>query len=243
MNKRLKQAAFLAVLLLSAGMLSAQKTVINDPNAVTRSVKGFHAIEVSNAINLYLSQGGEEVVAVSAEDTAARDRIRTVVVDGVLRISFDNEGWRSWKGKGKLRAYISFVTLDKLGASGASDIFVDGVISGSKLDLSLSGASDFKGAVHLDELQISQSGASDILITGSVASVTTIKASGASDVKGYDLTTESCSVNLSGASAVKITVNKELTAHASGASSVSYKGNGVISGSHTSGASSVSKKG
>jgi hypothetical protein len=238
----MKQALFLTAFFLWTGFLSAQNTVINDPNAVVRTVRGFHAVSVSNGINLYLSQGETEAVAVSAQDTAYRDRIRTEVVDGVLRISFDHDGWRSWGGSKKLRAYVSFKTLERLSASGASDVYVDGVLSGDKLDLDLSGASDFKGAVKLNELQISQSGASDILITGSVASLTTIHASGASDVKGYDLTTESCSVSVSGASAVKITVNKELDAHASGASSVSYKGNGVIGGSHTSGASSVSKK-
>ncbi len=239
----MKRTVFLTAFIVWAGILSAQKTIINDPNAVIRSVKGFHAIAVSNAIDLYLSQSGTEAVAVSAQDTAYRDRIRTEVIDGVLRISFDNEGWKSWNsGNKKLRAYVSFTALDRLSASGASDVFVEGVLSGSKFDLNLSGASDFKGAVRLNDLQISQSGASDIVITGSVANLTTIRASGASDVKGYDLATESCSVNVSGASDVRITVNKELNAHASGASSVSYKGDGVIRDSHISGASSVSKK-
>jgi hypothetical protein len=240
----MRQAIFLSAFFLWTGILSAQKTIINDPNAVIRSVRGFHAIEVSNAIDLYLSQSETEVVAVSAQDTATRDRIVTEVVDGVLRIGIKIDNWKAWKRVNKkMRAYVSFITVDKLGASGASDIYVEGVLTGGKLDMNLSGASDFKGAVHLDDLQISQSGASDILITGSVTNMTTIHASGASDVKGYDLTTENCSVHVSGASAVKITVNKDLTAHASGASSVSYKGSGAISGSHTSGASSVSRRG
>ena len=48
----------------------AQRTVINDPNAEVRQVKGFHGIEVSNSINLYLSQGEEETVVVSANDSS-----------------------------------------------------------------------------------------------------------------------------------------------------------------------------
>ena len=47
---------------------SAQKTVVRDPNAQVRNVGSFHAIQVSNAIDLYLNQGGEEAVAVSARD-------------------------------------------------------------------------------------------------------------------------------------------------------------------------------
>jgi hypothetical protein len=110
------------------------------------------------------------------------------------------------------------------------------------LTLHLSGASDFKGSVKFDELSIDQSGASDVRINGNVGSLT-IEASGASDTKGYDLITDKCSVHASGASEISITVNKELEAHASGASSINYKGEAVIRGLHSSGASSVSKKG
>ena len=232
---------------LLAGSLSllqvlGQKTVINDPNVEVRSVKGYHGIEVSNAIDLYLSQGDQETVAVSAVDVKWRDRIRTEVVNGILKIWLDNKGWAWSNGNKKMKAYISFTTLDKLVASGASDVFVDGVISGSSLDIRLSGASDFKGAIKVNELNLDQSGASDAHITGTVAGLTTIQSSGASDVKGYDLITGSCNAHLSGASDVRITVNKELNVHASGASSVYYKGDAVIREMHSSGASSVSKK-
>jgi len=44
------------------------------------------AIQVSHAINLYLTQSNEEAVAVSAKDTKYRERIRTEVKDGVLKI-------------------------------------------------------------------------------------------------------------------------------------------------------------
>jgi hypothetical protein len=68
-----------------------------------------------------------------------------------------------------------------------------------------------------------------------------IEASGASDFKGYDLKTDYCDVNISGASGVQIWVNKELSAKASGASDVRYRGEGLIRDIKTSGASSVSR--
>jgi hypothetical protein len=217
----------------------AQKTIVHDPNAEQRHVKGYHGIEVSNSIDLYLSQGDEETVVVSAKDVKWRDRIRTDVVDGILRIRL--EGGHFSTGNNKLKAYVSFTSLDRLWASGASDVYVDGVISGSKLSMNLSGASDFKGAIHVDELQLEQSGASDAHITGVVSGLATIRSSGASDVKGYDLAVETCNAHVSGASDIRITVNKELKADASGASSVYYKGAGIISEVHSSGASTVKK--
>ena len=236
----MKKLLFFVVSVFLAGSVFAQKTVINDPNAEIRNVKGFHAIQVSHAINLYLTQSNEEAVAVSAKDTKYRERIRTEVKDGVLKIWYDNDGWKWDNGNKKLKAYVSVKTLDKLSASGASDVLVDGTITGDRLDIDLSGASDFKGAVKLNELNLDQSGASDITISGSAGKVT-IEASGASDVKGYDLITENCNAHASGASDIKISVNKELSAHASGASSIYYKGTAVIRELHSNGASSVGK--
>jgi hypothetical protein len=217
----------------------AQKTIINDPNAEVRPVKGYHGIEVSSAINLYLSQGDEETVVVSASDIKWREHIRTEVVDGILKISLDVHKWS--RGNIKIKAYVSFTTLDRLSASGASDVFVDGVITGEHLSIDLNGASDFKGAINVKELRLEQSGASDAHVTGVVSELADIHSSGASDVKGYDLTIQNCTVHASGASDIRVTVNKELSADLSGASSVFYKGDAVIKDTRTSGASTVKK--
>ena len=85
------------------------------------------------------------------------------------------------------------------------------------------------------------SGASDVSISGT-ASVVNIESSGASDVKAFDLVTDMCTAKASGASDVNITVNKELNAHASGASDIYYKGSAVIKDMQSSGASNVGRK-
>jgi hypothetical protein len=54
-------------------ILMAQKE-ISDPNAETRSIKGFHAIKVSTGIQLILTQSTTEAVAVSATTTEHRDK-------------------------------------------------------------------------------------------------------------------------------------------------------------------------
>ena len=217
----------------------AQKTIINDPNAELRPVKGFHGIEVSSAINLYLSQGEQETVVVSANDLRWREYIRTEVDNGILKIWLDNRKWS--RGNVRIKAYVSFTTLDKLSASGASDVFVDGVISGESLLVDLNGASDFKGAINVKNLQLEQSGASDAHVTGVVSGVAEIHSSGASNVKGYDLTIQNCNVHASGASDIRVTVRNELTADLSGASTVFYKGEAVVRDVRSSGASAVKK--
>jgi Putative auto-transporter adhesin, head GIN domain len=237
----MKKLFYLTVCVFLAGNLWAQQTTIHDSNVELRDVKDFHAIEVSNGIDLYLSHGEQERVAVTARDIKWRDRIRTEVVDGVLKIFIKKEDGFRWRSSPKMKVYISFLKLDRLNASGASDVFVDGEIAGGDLLIGLSGASDFKGSVRVDQLVLDQSGASDAVIRGTVVGLTTIHTSGASDIKGYELSTDSCVAHASGASDIQITVHKEIDTQASGASSVHYKGDPPVEKIHSSGASSVKK--
>jgi hypothetical protein len=176
----MKKILFLIMIIALSGSLRAQNNVINDANAQVRDAKDFHAVEVSNAIDLYLSQSDNEAVAVSAKDVKNRDHIVTKVENGVLKIWFEKEGWRWNDGNKKLKAYVSFKMLDRLSASGASDIYVNGAITADHLELHLSGASDFKGSVKLNSLSLDQSGASDATINGIVGNLQ-VEASGASE--------------------------------------------------------------
>jgi len=225
-------------LLVITGLItaaSAQKT-ISDANAQKRNVSGFHAIEVSGGIDLYVSQG-EEAVAVSASKEEYRDKIKTEVKDGVLKIWYEwNSSLRFEWSNHKLKAYVSFKDIDRLEGSGGSDISVDGSIKVAKLAMEVSGGSDFDGKVETGELNIQASGGSDVRISGK-ADRLTIDASGGSDFKGYDLASDICNVEASGGSDVHITVNKELSANASGGSDVYYKGAGIIRDIKTSGSS------
>ena len=236
----MKKIVLSLVMFASLAASYAQLKEVNDPNAEVRNVKGYHAIKVSHAIDLFLSQSDNEVVAVSAAREEYRNRIKTEVENGVLRIWYDNES--KWtRGDRKLKAYISFKTLDKLQATGASDVRVTGMIKSNELEINMSGASDFEGSIQANSLTVDLSGASDMTVQGTTTTLK-IEVSGASEFKGYDLQTDNCSAKASGASDIRITVNKELSAQASGASGVSYKGNGVIRDIKSNGASSISKK-
>jgi len=209
----------------------AQRTIVNDANAEVRKLTGsFNKIVISGGIDLYLSQYDNESIAVSASSDEYKQNIKTVVEDNTLKIYYD--GGKQWNsGNKKLKAYVSFKTLEKLNASGASDVQVDGMIEVPALVLNMSGASDFKGGVKVNTLGLELSGASDVRINGS-ASMVSIQTSGASDVKGYDLVTDVCTAKASGASDINITVNKELNAHASGASDIFFRGEAVIKDMH-----------
>ena len=233
----MKKLSILLFALLFIGKLFAQQ--INDPNAIKVDAKNFHAINVSNAFDVYLTQGKEEAVAVSASEQKFKDKIKVEVKDGVLNIRFEN-GLHFNSGKMKLKAYISFINIDKLVASGACDVFVLETLKADKLDINLSGATDLKGKLDIKDLSVDISGASDMKVSGNASNLN-VEASGASDFKGYDFTTNDCTAKASGASSVQITVKETLNAHATGASDIHYKGEARIHEMKSSGASSISK--
>ncbi|HLX93399.1 MAG TPA: head GIN domain-containing protein [Puia sp.] len=239
MNKVIIAAIFL---ITSVCGFAQEGKVIEDRNAEQRKVKGFHAIHVSGGIDLYLTQGSEEAVAVSASDPEYRDRIKTEVEDGVLKIYFESRGFHFGWGNRKLKAYVSVKTIDGLMASGGSDAYLQGMIKSDKLKVELSGGSDLKGKIQANEMSIDQSGGSDVDISGSVSNLN-VDATGGSDLNGYGLVTDYCRIMASGGSDSHITVNKELSASASGGSDIYYKGTGVVHSVKSSGSSGITKKG
>lgn len=238
-----KVFSLITAMIVAISFVSAQETtVINDKNAEPRKVSSFHGIKISNAFDVIIKQGSEEAVVVSASEEKYRERIKVNVVNGILQISYDNEKVWKWSNENKkLRAYISVKNIDQLDISGACDVKVDGVLKGGNLKLELSGASSLKAAVNYNSIVADQSGASNSKLSGTATNLD-IEVSGASDFTGFDLVTESCKADASGASDIKITVNKDLKVDASGASEVQYKGTASVSGFKTTGASSLKKR-
>jgi hypothetical protein len=232
--------AITAFLFLSTAM--AQNKVIEDKNAQVRPVKDFHAIKVSSGIHLYLSQGNEEAVAVSATDPEYRDRIITEVSNGVLKIYFDKKGWGSDNhDRKRLRAYVSCKVLDELVGNSGAEVDVDGSIKSGELVMDFSSGSNFKGDVRVTKLKMQANSGSETNISGTAVNCI-IDASSGSTFKGYDLATDNCDANTSSGADLRITVNKELSASASSGGQIHYKGNGVIRDISTSSGGEVSKR-
>lgn len=216
--------------------------VINDANAQPRSVSGFSSIDVSDGIDVYLTQGNEETVVVSASSKEYVDKITTRVENGVLKIYFGRESGISitWRDR-KLKAYISVKTLESIDASAGSDVIVKGTLTLNKLKMDLSGGSDFVGNVKINELVVEMSGGSDVRLSGSATNVK-IDASGGSDFSGYALAADYVVIDASGGSDAEISVSKELYAEATGGSDIDYKGSPVIKHSSSVRGSSVTKR-
>lgn len=242
----MKKIGLLGICMLFTCLLVAQKQV-NDPLAQERKVSAFHAIKVANGIKLYLHQGGTEAVAVSATKEEYRDKIVTVVENGVLKIFYEQETLKFWKNGGGTRgknpvAYVSVDDLDGLDLSSGASVVVDGTIKGSQLDLEASSGSVFTGAIDYTTVDVDQSSGSHVKISG-VATTLKMEGSSGSIFSGYEFTVSNCDIDVSSGAGAQITMNKEMNAEASSGGYVSYKGNGVIRNVKTSSGGTVSRKG
>ncbi len=239
----MKKLLGLFFLLLNISLVSAQneKSVVLDANVEMRKASGFTSIEVSGSIDLFLSQGTEEGVAVSASSDEIRERIKAEVRGNTLHIYLDGKGlnWKKWSNN-KMKAYVSFINISGIEASGACNVKTSGKIKSTDLTIEMSGASDFTGELSVNKLKIEASGASNFRLSGSATNAT-IEASSASNIKAYELKVDNCKITTTGASDARITVNKELNAQASGGSSIYYRGEGLIRDINTSGAANVKR--
>jgi Putative auto-transporter adhesin, head GIN domain len=208
---------------------NAQKNVVYDANAEVRKVEAFKSVEVMNGVSVFLSQGTENAVAVSTGNEKDNASIKTEVENGTLKVYIKYESgnmWKSWKGK-SAKAYITIKNLEKLDVGGASSVHVTDKFTGADVKIVVSGASTLKGTVAATNLKIKVSGASSVNLSGAATNAK-IDVSGASTLKSFDLKIDNADIETSGASSTQVTVEKELNAEASGASSINYKGSPAI---------------
>lgn len=232
------------LLFIFSGLVSfAQKeSVINDPNARKRTLdESFSSISVTDGITLYLSKGNEESIAVSASDPKYLERYITEVENGVLKIYYDQKGV-NWTGgeKRKLKAYVSFKSLQKINASAGSLVSMKSVLNENEMELIFTSGSIFNGEVDINDLKAIVNSGAEIELTGK-AEKSTLEASSGAIFKGYELITDYCEAKASSGGSVRVNVNKELSVKASSGGGIRYKGTGVIKDMNVSSGGIVKK--
>lgn len=187
-------------------------------NIVTenRELRDFKSIDVSSVFDVEIAAQKDYSVQIQADDNLLQ-YIKTEVNDWVLDISLE----KRVNTRGRIKIRIGAPDIEKIEASGAAKI--------SLVDLNNS------------ELTLDSSGASRIVVKGKTARLN-VDVSGASKIEAEELVADNALVDSSGASKVKVNVLGELTADASGASSVAYVGTPANVIKKTSGAGKVFAK-
>jgi len=139
-----------------------------------------------------------------------------------------------------LQADLTVDSLEAIEGSGAVGIHLSSTLTGSSLDLRLSGASTIDGQVDSETMDGEISGASDVTLSGRAGTVV-IDASGASDLSLLELEVAELKISLSGASSAEVKVKDSIEASLSGASSLGYRGDPDVTTLDVSGSSSIGR--
>lgn len=213
--------------------------VVSDPNAQFRSVADFHGIKASGGIEILLTKASQPGAVVSNTINNNNDLIKTEVRNGILNIYAENLS--IFRGKGRLKVYVGYTTLQSIKASGACDIKFADQLKADRFDIDISGACNLKGNIESEKLVVALSGASEIKITGTATELK-LTCSGASDFKSPDFAVQSCVAEISGASDARLKVSESLKVNATGASNFYYSGTPAKTDITKSGASDVVRR-
>jgi hypothetical protein len=215
-----------------------RKTVHGDGNVIRKERKTdtFTGVDVSTGIDVYLKQGNDESVTVEADENL-HEYINTEVRGSVLHVYTE----ANIREAEKKRVYVTLRDIKTLRTSSAGDIKGETPVKCDKLDLSASSAGDIKIDVTAKEINIDISSSGDITITGDTDFLEA-DLSSAGDLNAYELTAREANISVSSAGDADVSVTEKITARASSAGDINYRGNPKYVDAHSSSAGGVHKR-
>jgi len=232
----------LLLALLLIGTSFASDYHVKPSKTITKeqiTIENFDKIEVSDAFKVYVTFSDTDNKIVVEANENLHPYVITKISNNKLIVKLKSAA--SIKGDMTLMIHITVPKLQEIELSNAANMEFTNQLISSNLKVRLSGAASLKGNVSLEEGSFKINEAANLNLSGKVktAVIETNKAAG---VDGYNCEVETLKATLEGASSVKFTVSKAIEIKASGASSLNYKGNAIISYSDVSGAAVVKKK-
>jgi hypothetical protein len=214
--KNLKQ---IAVIILCLGITACadgqfRKTVYGNGKVVSkeRTPEQASGVKASSGIDIYLTQGDKPRLAVETDENL-HEYIITEVSNGVLNVYTD----ANIRDADMKRVYVTLKEINSVSASSAGDVFGETPVKTEDLRISASSAGDIKLEVYAESIDAN------------------ISSSG-------DVTLNEADVSVSSAGGADIFVTEKLTARASSAGDINYKGDPKNVDAHSSSAGGIHRK-
>lgn len=221
----------LLVLLIGwAGLACAQQSE-------ERNVGTFKGVKAAEGIDVYLKKGDQERVKVEVSGNLDVADVITEVSGSYLKIHMRETRFLR---NVNVKVYVTYVSLNKLSASSAANIYAEGVLTSDDLEIGVSSAGSVELSIKVNNLEVGVSSAGDVELEGSAKSAY-FDISSAGEVDAYDVQAERVIVKASSAGSAKVSVEKDFEAHASSGASIRYKGNPAKSMTNSSSGGSVKK--
>ena len=216
-------------------------------------------IEIHWAFKVTAEQGESTGASVNIPARLER-QLEFTLKNGILTIGFN--GKIKGNNKDKFTATVTLSTLEKVEVSGASALNLKGeittdhlvaeVIGASsmtstvpihvtqKAEIALTGASKMTGELTASAVTFEVSGASKLTLSGK-STTANVEAVGASSTNLTNFLVDKATIEATGTSHINIHVLKELSAEATGVSSITYSGDPEIIKLDATGVSKIKK--
>src|SRR5688572_15781418 len=123
----MKNLAIVFLMFIAGGLFAQQSQ--------TRNVGSFTGIKVAEGIDVYLKKGDKESARVEVTGTSP-DNVITEISGSYLKVHMKDGN----HNRAEVKVYVTYVKLDKLSASSAGNIFSEGTIKSTDMEISASSA-------------------------------------------------------------------------------------------------------
>ena len=221
--------------LLLAVLLAVPSRVAEAQNSSVRQTKevaSFTELGFSVPGTVHLRQGESRSVEVEGA-AAVLEQVEVRVENGTLHIrAKEAGGWGRWFGggadiEGRIDAYVTVPTIERLSVAGAGDIVGETPIAASTLVLRGAGSGGFDLEIDAEEVEVQNAGSGTTRLRGRAGSVA-VKVAGSGDVDATDLETARAEIRVAGVGNTSLHVTDRLSAEVMGAGRVRYRGTPTV---------------
>jgi hypothetical protein len=238
--KSLRSLTVAIIILAVSSCVNGQfwKSVAGHGHVVSkeRKTESFSGLKVSSGIDVYLKQGDNVTVTVEADENL-HEYILTEVRGGVLNV-YTEYNIRDAERK---RVYVTMKEINSVKTSSAGDVIGETPINTDRLELTASSAGDIKLETHAKNIDVDISSSGDISLSGET-DMLKADLSSAGDLKAYDLKAREADVSVSSAGDADINVSERISARASSAGDINYKGDPKYVDAHSSSAGGIHRR-
>jgi len=230
----MKNFVFIAasvLLISSCNMMSGNGNVRSEK----RNTGDFRSVKTSGSIDVEINSG--DTYAVTAEDDDnILPYIVTEVNGGTLDIHYRENTSVS---NDHAKVYVTAPSLERVMVSGSADVDIRDVIKNSqKIEVSISGSGNIKGALDAPAVSVDINGSGDVNLKGRTKDFDG-NISGSGDINCGALQSENATVTVSGSGNVHVFASVHLKASTFGSGDIYYAGNPQNPEIHTAGSGSV----
>ncbi|WP_120274736.1 head GIN domain-containing protein [Mangrovibacterium diazotrophicum] len=216
---KIKLGMFFAVLLVGLVACDDDFGIVGNgrPETETRSARYFNELSSSGSFNVYVSQGEERSIEITAESNLL-PYIETDFDGDRLRIR--TLGMHTLHETYPINIYLVTPDLEELVLSGSGRIETES-FAADQFSVVVSGSGEIVTSVNADELDAVISGSGKIFLEGACGEAE-MGISGSGIIDAYDLAAGDCKVVVSGSGSAWVNVEDNLDVRISGSGNVHY---------------------